>query len=598
MALQVWLPLTKDLRNQGLDNNYLVSTSTATYSSAGGKLGGCYNFSGTTGTGILLSGDVATFMNTYINNHSWSMCAWVKNSVSDRSTPVISLTYGLRMTAGATTGVSLYNSSRTVSCTSNVTTGDGKWHHIVATYDVNTNAIKIYVDGINTGNATYTSGYTYASSWTNGLFIGRDPNNNTANASYFYQGAMNDIRIYDHCLSLMEVKQLSQGLILHYPLNRQGFGQENLFSQKYWTYSTSGWAGNVISSVAGSTIKPIINSDGSCILTGAGSSGNSQCYLQNSSHKVNLTANKTYTISVLVTSTNVSKFKFWWYDYDSNGNRLTTSSTNIFTINHGETKLLSYTRTLSENTTSCYWELNMYTADTSATLLLHAHSLKLEEGSIATPWCPNSADELATTMGLNGTTEYDTSGYCNNGTWHGTHTNTSDTPKYAVSTTATGNASTYLEGPILPAEAQTAALWIKSKKSQNAAIFNDKTTGLQIGLLNSLLYMNSKASTAGFTTTHWIDDDWNHVVVTYDGTTRKVYINGEAETQSGASNYYIHNADNCWLWNRSYNNNYPFNGSLSDFRIYATALSADDVKSLYQNCATIDSDGTIHGKIR
>ena len=110
--------------------------------------------------------------------------------------------------------------------------------------------------------------------------------------------------------------------------------------------------------------------------------------------------------------------------------------------------------------------------------------------------------------------------------------------------------------------------------------------------------MNSKASTAGFTTTHWVNGEWNHVVAINNNGTRSLYVNGQAETQSGASNYYIHNADNCWLWNRSYNNNYPFTGSLCDLRVYTTALSADDVKSLYQNCATIDPDGTIRGQIR
>ena len=43
MALQVWLPLTKDLRNQGI-NGATVINNGATYSSTGGKLGGCYNF--------------------------------------------------------------------------------------------------------------------------------------------------------------------------------------------------------------------------------------------------------------------------------------------------------------------------------------------------------------------------------------------------------------------------------------------------------------------------------------------------------------------------------------------------------------------------
>lgn len=42
MALQVWLPLTRDLSNQGLAN-VTITNNGATFNS-NGKLGGCYYF--------------------------------------------------------------------------------------------------------------------------------------------------------------------------------------------------------------------------------------------------------------------------------------------------------------------------------------------------------------------------------------------------------------------------------------------------------------------------------------------------------------------------------------------------------------------------
>ena len=74
------------------------------------------------------------------------------------------------------------------------------------------------------------------------------------NADYFrigsitsgnaFNGKINDVRVYDHCLSPLEVKQISQGLILHYPLNRNGWGNENIllnthFDKQY--VQSTGW---------------------------------------------------------------------------------------------------------------------------------------------------------------------------------------------------------------------------------------------------------------------------------------------------------------------------------------------------------------------
>ena len=44
MALQIWLPLTTDLHNQGLLNDVTVSNRYCTYESSG-KIGGCYHAS-------------------------------------------------------------------------------------------------------------------------------------------------------------------------------------------------------------------------------------------------------------------------------------------------------------------------------------------------------------------------------------------------------------------------------------------------------------------------------------------------------------------------------------------------------------------------
>lgn len=66
------------------------------------------------------------------------------------------------------------------------------------------------------------------------------------NGRYLWTGSLCDVRIYNHALSSREAKELSKGLVLHYPLNRGGFGGDNickirdvnLTGSDYGAYST------------------------------------------------------------------------------------------------------------------------------------------------------------------------------------------------------------------------------------------------------------------------------------------------------------------------------------------------------------------------
>lgn len=51
------------------------------------------------------------------------------------------------------------------------------------------------------------------------MAIGSAHNSATTVSGNCFNGYLNDWRLYDHCLSPLEVKEISQGLILHYKLN-------------------------------------------------------------------------------------------------------------------------------------------------------------------------------------------------------------------------------------------------------------------------------------------------------------------------------------------------------------------------------------------
>lgn len=109
-----------------------------------------------------------------------------------------------------------------------------QWHHWTITLTANGDGTrgKIYIDGnlINTYNNTAHPLKLIAGTIRIGSGI---------TTGGFY---INDFRIYDHCLSTLEVKELSKGLVLHYPLNNNGWGQKNLLKESHVAVSSTSYA--------------------------------------------------------------------------------------------------------------------------------------------------------------------------------------------------------------------------------------------------------------------------------------------------------------------------------------------------------------------
>ena len=559
MSLQVWLPLTKDLRQQGLSDTAITNHG-ATFDS-NGKLGGCYSFDGTD--------DNLSYTPSVDGIETLSIAFWVCPTAATPAGSFFSLernTYWQLTFYGD--HVAIRDNSIGYSGTrKNFSTGTyiaNTWTHVAVTYDKGT--LKIYRDG--SLLSTNSVGGTKLNTSINNARIG-----SAVQSGYYYSGKMNDVRIYDHCLSPMEIKQLSQGLVLHYPLNRGGFGQENLIantdfngvSKKYTvTSSTEG----------GFRYTPTET----------------------------IVANTEYTVSCrLRGDANMNLYKLCTGGneavYFVNRDQLSTSEYRRFSI--------TFTYPSNKTLDQIYICTRYGTANSQAGdwFEIEPCSLKLEKGSIATPWCPNSSDALATTMGLNSTIEYDCSGFCNNGTRIGTFDWTSDTPKYQVSTAFDG--TNYISTTTPGADILTLSCWVKTSKNKSTSqiMVADSTSQLCISFYSGTIitfYASSGYSTGSKCTlgSAYKENDWNHLVVVKTGTgTRKVYCNGVEQTAT-SNDYWSSSSVGFTVARRETSTPHAFYGELCDVRAYATALSADDVKSLYQNCATIDPDGTIRGQIR
>ena len=603
MSLQVWLPLTKDLRNQGLAN--ITSSGTPVFKN-NGKLGA---------KSLDLNTRISFSCPTMANKTVFSIAFWAKvnidSSLSTNWVDVIGFTdISSNGTSGQlrwetcygsgyeNRGISGHDNTAYAICNgpngSPTTDGKGYWHHFVFT--VNTDA-REYRDGILSGAYTANGGHLNGTFWLGQTGV--------------INGEVQDVRIYDHCLSEKEVKELSKGLVLHYPLNRGGWGQENLLLN---TNTPATWSQGV----------------------------NSSNYAVHDCFKTQSPVPSLFSVDELITisfdwSTTATGGNFhvecgavtpwvWGTVISSKGTR-NSASNYIDITSSNQSGHVEITFKITSNQTGAadtlQWLRIRHDGADTANKTFTISNAKLERGSIATPWCPNSSDALATTMDLNGSIEYDTSGYCNNGTKNNI-SYTSDTPKYAVSSIFNGSNS-YIKvndnnWMVKGMSEMTVNLWAKATTwptNGGKLVSCTESGGFNLEAGNSgywrfpiYVYTNSEQTSSAYKydsneikIANLIPNEWNMITLVYETTGTKTYINGELHHTYTNTSYGINFNTNARLFlgceASTANPSSPyFNGKECDFRIYTTALSADDIKSLYNNNAYIDTAGNIYGKIR
>ena len=585
MSLQVWLPLNGDLHNQGVlditGTNYNSTVNTA------GKIGSCYYFNGSN-MRIEYPHD-----KTIWNNKEISICMWYKWAAGNEgSVTMIDIAADLCLTyAHSSSGLRFgfwrcYNNNGTRAGSSDIIAtyySDTEWHHVVLTCSGGIN--KIYVDGILVQSFDKSSNYT--ANWTpllgasyNKITIGK-----SAGSNPYASGYVNDVRIYDHCLSAAEVKEISQGLVLHYKLDsfQQG-GNPNLLAR----YVVPGQAGPTSTANGGRTIWA---GDYKIIIP---ASENADTYFRLFMTE-QLTANTVYTISCEVSGLLTgSQYNFPLFAQSN-------TSMGLLTINHNGLCSLTFTMTWT-GTQTAVTGANGETVyvnfldDASRTLAsgqgpITLSNFKLEKGTSATAWCPS---------GISDNIIEDNSGYNHNGTINGNIVISSDTNRYNCSAQFDGvdDSITVPYNAICPENIFTFNLWFKKDAlgSKNYETLFGGPSGFEMdtraGSATTLsLYMASTRSTKRNLVTELSLGNWYMITMTRDGTKEKYYVNGiyQSEIDAKAMPIGVYRIG-AWASNTGQN----YYGLISDFRIYATALSAADVLELYHTGAKIDNKANFH----
>lgn len=241
-------------------------------------------------------------------------------------------------------------------------------------------------------------------------------------------------------------------------------------------------------------------------------------------------------------------------------------------------------------------------------------NLKFEKGENPSPWCPNPADALYKTLGYNTTTEYDTSGFGNNGEKKNNPVYTTGSPIGNSCIQLQRANSQYIQLPeITLPDTLTISFWAKvnsfggwqrffefadalqGANGNYRFLFGTYSNTKQLGLH---IYSGSDGTTNWFTDSNIreTDTNWHLYSISINKTILNIFYDGKnILNKTITDNFPIHKRQYMYIGKSSYSADAYFDGEMSDFRIYATALTADDIKQLYQTKAKIDKNGNLYG---
>ena len=211
-------------------------------------------------------------------------------------------------------------------------------------------------------------------------------------------------------------------------------------------------------------------------------------------------------------------------------------------------------------------------------------------------------DPRAEALGLTDDVVYDVSGYQRNSEEITGHlTIVDNAPRYYNAMNFDG--SSYIVAESLPAETQAVSFWIKTtwKKISSGyqLAFHDINSKLCAGFTTAGLvsYIGTSNGSTGSYVLYddlYTENEWNHIAIIKTGEkTRTVYVNGQEATPR-TNSYFNGNGTKLKIGCRYYNSYRDyFTGQISDFRAYATQLSAADVLELYHTPEILANNGTL-----
>lgn len=604
MSLLIWLPLHGNLTNYGSSpvTFSLVTTGggVAAATSGGKTASSCYQRTTintvsriTSSSGVTLDGDFTMacwcYATTAGNVDSANGVLTNHNHV-DYSGAGITLRYmsatDCRISCNTGNG-----SKRTYMDYYGTTNIYGTWHHLCLTYKKSTSTYRLYVDGVCENEFSYGN-----SAKANKFNIFDWSTGHSDSASYRPNCRINDVRVYDHCLSKREVKLLSQGLIAHYKLSAGG--ANNLLSNTSHPTSSTGLVYGPSSIVYDNDL------DANVFERATTSTGESYVGSVRTA-KVEPNAQYTFSCDIKVDSM-VKSVDFYWLSDTTSDTKTGTGYVDV-TSTTGKTFTpdvwthFTWTFTTKANVNTGYIRIDNNGTKTSGTnAVLRVTNLKLEKGSKDTGYSL-SPSEVAFTPGD------DCSGYCRDLTQSGTIPIVGESARFSACCDFNQTGFLYKTNFDISATQWTINFWLNPPAQTTAQHFtlgtfsNWTSDGFGFytdnGSAHNVVWRASgESSYKGSSAVRFTPNTWTMVTFVATGTKCITYLNGVqySEITYGANSATSH--PRLYLGNSAYSGTPASETSeekMSDFRFYVTALSATDIAELYKNAGAVTREGRL-----
>lgn len=196
------VPNVRDRSGRGNHGNISGMTSTTTVI---GKLGQALDFESSSSNYVSI-----TDADSLDVTSAFTFAAWIKAESFTAVNNQANWIFGKDISGARSYDFGFYNTSGTINLTAQINgtnrglstasfTIDGLWHHVVATYDGSN--VTYYIDGVTSGTVASVNPAVTSTD----LAIGR---RNFVGFNEYFDGSIDDVRIYNKTLSASEVKQL------------------------------------------------------------------------------------------------------------------------------------------------------------------------------------------------------------------------------------------------------------------------------------------------------------------------------------------------------------------------------------------------------